>query len=340
MRLTIICQKRVMIAIKNLLVVLLFLFATAQAPATELFLVLDKEIPLPGVEGRIDHIAADVVGGRLFVAALGNNTVEVLDLKKGKCIQSLSGFAEPQGIVYVPEFDRIFIANGADGTCRILDGQSFNTIGSVDVGDDADNVRYDEGAKKVYVGYGSGALAVFDARTGAKVADIALAAHPESFRMETNAPNLYVNIPDADQIAVVDRNHRKVTATWPMNEAQGNFPMFLDEANHRMFVGCRKPPMLLVYDLATGRMVTNVPISRDTDDLFFDARNKLIYVSCGEGSVEIIRQNGADYYQRVENVATMPGARTSLFSPELKLFCVAVPHRGNQQAEILVYKTP
>jgi hypothetical protein len=317
----------------------LFLLASTQAQTASPFLIPDKTIPLPGVEGRIDHMAADVSGQRLFMAALGNNTVEVLDLKSGKVIQSLSGFAEPQGIVYVPEFDRIFIANGADGTCRILNGHSFKTLNSIETGDDADNVRYDDAAKKVYVGYGSGALAVIDAKTDAKVADIPLAAHPESFRMETNTANLYVNIPEAGQIAVVDRNKGMVTASWPMKAAQGNFPMFLDEAGHRMFVGCRTPAMLLVYDFAMGRLVTSIPISRDTDDLFYDSRNRLIYVSCGGGRIEVIKQIDADHYQKADSIATMPGARTSLFIPELNLFCVAVPHRGSQAAEILVYKT-
>src|SRR5215831_14532320 len=121
-------------------------------------LVLEKTIALEKVDGRIDHMAADVAGQRLFVAALGNNTVEVVDLKAGKRIQSLSGFAEPQGIVYVPEFDRVFVANGSDGTCRIVDGRTLKTITSVEVGDDADNVRYDEKTKRIYVGYGAGSL--------------------------------------------------------------------------------------------------------------------------------------------------------------------------------------
>ena len=328
-------------AVKNYSAVVLFLFlcAVAQAQSSNRALILEKAIPLPEVEGRIDHMAADVAGLRLFVAALGNNTVEVVDLKVGKKIQSLSGFAEPQGMVYVPEFDRLFVANGTDGTCRVLDGHSFRTIKTVELGDDADNVRYDEAAKKVYVGYGSGALAAIDAKTGEKVADIPLAAHPESFRMETNSPSLYVNIPEARQIAVVDRNKGSVTTTWPMNEAHGNFPMFMDEANGRLFIGCRAPARLLVYDFA-GHLKASVPISRDTDDLFYDAQSQLIYASCGGGSIEVIRQNDADNYQKVDSLLTNPGARTSLFIPELKFFCVAVPKRENQEAEILVYKTP
>src|SRR5215469_18806712 len=175
---------------KGIVLISLTLLAFILRGAETSSLTLVQTIPLPNVEGRSDHMAVDVIGKRLFVAALGNNTVEVVDLKAGKTAQSLSGFAEPQGIVFVPEFDRLFVANGSDGTCRILDGHTFKTISSVNVGDDADNVRYDDASKKVYVGYGSGALAVLDAKTGAKVAQIQLAGHPESFRMQNTGPNL------------------------------------------------------------------------------------------------------------------------------------------------------
>jgi DNA-binding beta-propeller fold protein YncE len=299
---------------------------------------LVKSIPLANVDGRIDHLAVDVPGQRLFVAALGNNTVEVVDLKSGKRIQSLSGFAEPQGIVYLPEFDQIFVANGQDGTCRILDGHSFKTISTVSLGDDADNVRYDEKSKRVYVGYGSGALAALDAKTGAKILDVKLAGHPESFRLESGGPRIFVNVPGAGHVAVVDREKGTTIDIWPLKEAKSNFPMTLDDTNHRLFVGCRRPAKVLVCDFS-GRMVASVPISRDTDDLFYDANNQLVYVSCGSGTIEIIKQIDADNYKTIKTIPTASGARTSLFIPELKLFCLAVPHHGSQVTEIRVYKT-
>jgi DNA-binding beta-propeller fold protein YncE len=302
---------------------------------------LVQTIPMPKVDGRIDHMAADVAGRRLFVAALGNNTVEVVDLKAGKLIQSLPGFAEPQGIAYVPELDRLFVANGADGTCRIVDGHSFKTIASIQCGDDADNVRYDEKARRIYVGYGCGALMVLDAKSGDKLADIKLAGHPESFRLESGGPRIFVNVPNAEQIAVIDREKAEVTGTWPIKEAKSNFPLILDEANHHLFAGCRNPARLLVYDYSAspGRLIASVPISRDTDDLFYDVANKSLYVSCGQGTIDVIRQSDADHYTVEKTIATSAGVRTSLFVPELKSLCLAVPHRGSQLAEIRVYQT-
>ncbi|HTR43991.1 MAG TPA: hypothetical protein VMH87_20450 [Pseudomonadales bacterium] len=285
-------------------------------------------------------MAVDIAGQRLFVAALENNSVEVLDLKTGQVIKDLPGFVQPQGIVYVPEFDRLFVANGGDGTCRMLDGHSFKTLASLDLGDNADSVRYDETAKQIFVGYGSGGLATIDAKTGAKIADVPLAAHPESFRLATNSPNVYVNVPEAGQIAVVDRSKGTVTTNWPVNEAKGNFPMCIDEANNRLFIGCRKPGALLVYNYTNGRLLAYLAIPHDADDVFYDEQNKLIYVSCGDGSVEIIRQIDVDNYQTTKHVTTMPDARTSLFIPELNRLYVAVPQHGDEAAQVLVFKTP
>jgi DNA-binding beta-propeller fold protein YncE len=236
----------------------------------------------------------------------------------------------------------VFIANGQDGTCRIVDGQSLKTITSIQCGDDANNVRYDPKTARIYVGYGGGALAALDAKTGTKLADIKLAGHPESFRLETGSPRIFVNVPKADHIAVVDREKGEVTSTWPLKEAKSNFPMFLDEANHRLFVGCRHPARILVYDYGapTGHLVTSLPISRDTDDLFFDPANKFLYVSCGQGVIDVIRQMDADHYSPAKTITTAAGARTSLFLPELRMFCLAVPHRENQLAEIRIFKTP
>jgi DNA-binding beta-propeller fold protein YncE len=319
----------------------LFLCVFAQAQTTNQLLTLDKTIPLTGVAGRIDHMAVDVAGQRLFVAALENKSVEVLDLKTGQLIASITNFDEPQSIVYVPEFDKLFVANGSDGTCRTFDGHSFKMLSSLDLGDDADNVRYDEAAKKVYVGYGSGGLAAIDAKTGEKTSDIPLAAHPESFRMDTNTSNLYVNVPDAGQIDVVDRSTGTITTNWPVKEARGNFAMSLDEVNNRLFVGCRHPSTVLVYNYQNGRLLQNIPVAADADDLFYDARNKLIYVSCGDGRIEIIRQVDVDNYQKARRVLTSPDARTSLFIPELNLLCVAAPEQNKDEpAQVLVFKTP
>lgn len=203
-------------------------------------LVLKTAIPLPGVKGRFDHFACDVAARRLIVAALGNNTGEVIDVAEFKRLHSVTGLRKPTGALMLAEPHRFYFANGDDGTFRSFDAATFVPGSQLSALDDADNVRFDATAKLIYVGYGEGALGVTDAAASKLLHSIPLAAHTESFQLEAHGPRIFVNVPDKKHIAVVDREQRKVTATWPMEKWQANFPMALDEAAHRLFIGCRK----------------------------------------------------------------------------------------------------
>ena len=256
-----------------------------------------QTIPLPGIEGRIDHFGVDVQGQRLFVSALGNNTLEVLDLRHGKRLTSITGLREPQGVFFVPKENRLFVANGDDGTCMVFDGSSYKLLATVNFASDADNVRYDAERKQIYVGYGAGALGILDPTTGQKVAEIPLRGHPESFQLEKSGPRVFVNLPNANHtIAVVDRSKHSVIATWPI-EAQANFPMALDEADRRLLVVTRKPATLVVLDTESGKQVASYPAVGDADDAFYDAVRKRVYVSGGEGFIDIFAQSNPDHYQ-------------------------------------------
>ena len=297
-----------------------------------------QTIPLNGVEGRIDHFAVDVKGKRLFISALGNDTVEVVNLAAGKVTQHIRNLRAPQGIGIAPESNRLAVANDQDGSCRLYDGTSLQQIATVDLKDDADNIRYDAISHRFWVGYGNGGLAAIDSQTGVQVADVKLDAHPESFQLETKGKRIFVNLPNAGYVAVVDRELESVIKKFPLKEAAANFPMALDEANHRLFIGCRNPAKLLVLDTETGKTVTALDIVGDTDDLFYDGTNKLIYVSGGAGDVTVISQTTVDKYKIVAQIGTAPGARTSFFVPETERLYVAVPHRGEQKAELRVFK--
>jgi DNA-binding beta-propeller fold protein YncE len=297
-----------------------------------------QRIPLDGVEGRIDHLAFDAKNDRLYVAALGNNTVEIIDLKSGKRAGQIRGVQEPQGVWVLPESATLVVASGEDGKCRFYDADR-KLLGAVDGLDDADNVRYDPAARLVYVGYGqgaSGALAVINAETMRKVADVRLDGHPESFRLEEKGNRVFVNVPAREEVVVIDRDRRAVSAKWRLREARQNFPMFLDEEHRRLFVGCRTPAKLLVLDTEAGTVVQALDCTRDTDDVFYDAPKRLAYVSGGGGSVSVFRQQDADHYVPAGAAATADGARTSLFVPDTGRLYVAVPRRGTQPAEIRV----
>jgi len=308
--------------------------ATAQNAST---LKLKATIGLPGVQGRVDHFAFDAEGERLFVCALGNNTVEVLDLRKGQRIHSITGLGAPQGIAYVPQLNRIFVANDKGGICKIYDGKSFQQIGELNFKDDADNVRYDEAAKKVYVGFGSGGIAIVNAADGKQVGSFKLSAHPEAFELEQTGRRIFVNVPNARQVAVIDRDKSEVIATWKTDVAFGNFPMALDETNHRLFVGCRLPPKLIVLNTESGDVVAKIDISGDPDNVFYDRKRHRIYAICGTGKIDIIEQTDANTYEGVAKIDTADGARTGIFVPERDTLFVAVPHRGSQEAEIRCY---
>ena len=313
------------------------LYPTA-AHAQAKTLQLTQTIRLPGVEGRIDHMELDAASDRLFVCALGNNTVEVLDLRKGERIHSITGLGAPQGIAYIPELNRIFVANDKGGICKIYDGKSFQAVGQLDFKDDADNVRYDSPTKKIYVGFGSGGIGVVNAVDGKQIGSIKLSAHPEAFELEKNGKRIFVNVPNSRHVAVIDRNKSEVVATWKTDLAFANFPMALDEANHRLFVGCRLPSKLVVLNTDSGDVVAKIDVSGDCDDLFYDTKRHRVYAICGAGKIDIIDQTDPNTYAASARVNTADGARTGLFVPERDTLFVAVPHRGAQQAEIRAYQ--
>ena len=298
---------------------------------------LDGRIELANVDGRIDHLSADVKGRRLFVSALGNHTVELIDEAASKRTATLRDLPEPQGVYYDATTDRLFVACAADGGIRVFDGHSFQLMHTEKTSGDADNLRYDARSRQVMVGYGEGALAFLDA-AGNRAGEIALDAHPESFRLEQAGSRVFVNVPDRKEIQVADLATRALLGRWPVTSALKNYPMALDEAHHRLLIGCRATARMLAIDTVTGKQTASVEIVGDTDDLFYDARKSLVYVIGGQGFVDVLRQRDADHYERIARLPTAAGARTGLFVPEWGTLFVAVPHRGEQRAEVLVYE--
>ncbi len=308
---------------------------SVQAQPAPLRLV--QTIALAGVENRIDHVAVDVAHQRLFIAALGNNTLEVLDLRERKRVHTIRGLHEPQGVAYAPSSNRLFVANAQGGACMVFNADTLQLTDTVPFADDADNVRYDSRSGRIYVGYGDGALGILDSGSRMRLGSVRLAGHPESFQLEVNGTRIFVNVPAAGHIAVIDRLKRQVIGTWALTGARSNFPMALDEAGHRLFIGCRDPARVLVYDTDSGKQVTTFEIPGDTDDLFYDGVRKRLYVTCGAGFLDAFQQRDGSHFVRVGHIATAEGARTSLYVPELGRLYLAVPHRGSQQAEVRVY---
>jgi DNA-binding beta-propeller fold protein YncE len=316
--------------------------ATAAAVQRDAPLVFTEAIPLENAKGRFDHFAMGA--GRLFVAALGSNAVEVINIGGRILDHTITAVPDPQGIAFSPETNKIFVASGR-GKVYIYDGKSYDQIATVDFPGGADNMRYDPATKRVYVGCGddekTGAIAMIDATTNQRLEEeYKLGGEPESFQLEKSGPNIYVNVPDPKEIVVVNRATKQVTH-WPLKGVESNFPMALDEADHRLFIGVHVPPRLAVIDTNTGRMVVALPSVQDSDDMYFDSDRKRIYMPGGQGFIYVFQMTDPNHYRLLDKIPTSIGAKTAGYYGKqgkcFDRFYLAVPARGGQSAEVRIY---
>jgi DNA-binding beta-propeller fold protein YncE len=300
-------------------------------------LQLETKIPLGDVRGRIDHMAVDLKRQRLFVAELGNDSVGIVDLPNRKLIHTISGLKEPQGVGYEPTTDMLYVANAGGGSVRLFEGSDYKATGRIELGSDADNIRVDATARRVFIGYGSGALAVIDPSTRSKVGDISLTAHPEAFQIDPDTGQIFVNVPGARAIAVVDRVSQKQTGEWPLTDRGANFPMALDHVRRQVLVIFRAPAALSVFSMTDGKRIATAETCGDADDLFIDAKRSRVYVSCGDGFLDVLEAKETTY-RRIARLPTVSGARTSLFVPEMDRLLVAVRASSGEPAAIWMFR--
>jgi DNA-binding beta-propeller fold protein YncE len=304
-------------------------------------LQLEEQIPVPSVAGRIDHFSADAKRKRLFVSALGNNSLEVIDVFAGRVVHSIKGLAQPQGPLYVPAVDKLYVANAEDGKVRVYDGATYTLRKTIDFGKDPDNMRYDEASKRVYVGFGEddGGIGMIDPKTDERVGDVyKTEGHPESFQVEAKGEHIFANVPDAGNVVEsIDKKTGAVTK-WPLKDLRGNYAMALNEDDHRLFTITRKTPMMVVLDTQTGKEVARIRAAGECDDVFFDPTRKRIYVIGGEGIISVFQQNDPDHYELVANVPSAVGIRTGYYYAKRDRFYVAVPAKGNEPAQVWTFE--
>ena len=300
-------------------------------------LELQQTIPLESGLGRYDHLALDDSHSRLFLANLSHNSLDIVDLKAGKLVKQIPGQKKIQGIAYVPDLDRIFVGNGEEGKCNVFDGRNYHLLQSIPV-PDADNVRYHAATHTIYV-TGEDGLTAIDAKTMKLSATVRLPGPPEALQIDSGRGRLYVNTHKPSQVAVVDLQTHKVAAEYPLKSATANFPMALDLDGERIFVGCRQTPCIIVLDARTGKELAVVPIPGDTDDLYYDAKNKRLYAICGEGAIAVVQQRGEKEFELVEKIATARLARTGLFDAKSGHLYVVVPRQSQAIGpELRVYR--
>ena len=334
------CSKRIVLIGAVVLTVCLPLLGQSGPPPLRLV----QTIPL-SVDGRMDHLYADVKGMRLFVAALGNNSVEVIDLRAGKVIKSISGPQKPQGVWYVSPLNKLFVASGNDGMCRVYDGKTLDLIESIKLDLGPDLVGYNPRSKLFYVGYGGedakkdyGNVAIVDARKNKHIGDIRTKAHPGGILVDDSGRRIYITIPATSEVAVINTQSNEIIKTWQAAEAQRTVSLDLDAPHGRLFVGARNPARVIVYDINSFQRVADFPTVGLMDGMFFDGKRKRLYVSGGEGFVDVFQQQDGDHYAPLARIPTRPIARTSLFVPELNRYYVALPRKDNESAEIRVYE--
>jgi hypothetical protein len=300
-------------------------------------LTLNKAIEMPDVKGRIDHMDVNVKDKIVYMAALGNNTLEVIDLQAGKVIHSIKGLDKPQGVGYIPPTNEIFVANGGNGDGYFYNATTFEKTAAIHVGPDADDVRYDSASEIIYVGYGEGGIAAINARTHQQTGHVQLPAHPEGFQLDKTINRMLVNVPDKNMIAVIDISQLRIIDQWTRNTPTANFPMALDTIHHYAFIGYRRPAKLIVLDSKTGNEISNNEMAGDIDDLYFDHQTKRIYISGGEGYINVFEKQASSRFNKIANIPTRNGARTSLLIPQLRLFVLAERAEGGDPAQLSIY---
>lgn len=321
-----------------------FLLAAGSAIGADGPLALERvqTIALKGPVGGLDHLALDPGQGRLLVANTSNNTLDVVDLKAGKLLKQVPGQGHIRGIAYSPETERVFVGNGTGGVFNVLGGKSYDLLKSFPLGEDADNVRYNPRTGRAYVVHADKELSVFDGKDYTARGSIALPKSLGGFQLESARPRMYVTAKDAGKIVVIDTDKDEVIGGFPVAPAGNPSALAIDERNHRLFVGCRRDPSLVVMDSDTGKVLARVPIPGDVDDASFDIKRGRIYASCGEGGIAVIRQVDADRYESLGTVPTVKGARTSVLDAENGLLYVAVPRRperpDQENPEVWVYR--
>jgi DNA-binding beta-propeller fold protein YncE len=329
-------KKKIFFSTITLLTIAAFITLSCKFSEQKPVLKAEQTIPMPGVKGRIDHMQFDAAGQRIFICALGNGSVEILDLKKNNVASSIKNLQSPQGILFFPQLKKIFVACGGDGFVRVFDSEKFNEVDSVYVGNDVDNMRFDSLQQKIYVASDVG-MTILNLADLKILKLIELDGHPESFQIDRVTRRMFVNVPDANEVEVIDLKSNIVSERWTLNDSKDNFPMAVDEKEHRLFIACRHPAKIIVMDDQTGNVLSAVGCSSDADDLFYDAGTKQILVSCGEGFIDVFNDKGQNSFAQAGHVSSRFMARTSFYVSSEKKFFLAVPAGLVDAAELRIY---
>ncbi|HEY3990449.1 MAG TPA: YncE family protein [Acidobacteriaceae bacterium] len=329
--------------VSSCLIALTFITAHAQSQAP---LRLAARLAMPSsVQGRFDHLGIDQKGGRLFVAAESAHQVLVFDLKSGKYLRSIEGIEIPHAIFVREDRNRIYVTDGGAGALKVYDGATYALLKTIPLKLDADSIGYDPATHFLYIDNGGGdahesfsMLSVVDTTRDVKVADIKIDGDTlEAMALEKSTEKMYVNNPAKNQVDELNRKQRSLTASWPVTLGKKNVAMALDEAGQRLFVASRSGD-ISVFDTATGKETTSMPIGKGVDDLAFDPATKRVYAPCGgDGLIYVYEQSAKDKYSLVGKVASGPRGKNALLDKAAGRYFVIVPPQGETAGAVYAY---
>jgi DNA-binding beta-propeller fold protein YncE len=302
-------------------------------------------IPLPGVAGKFDHLAIDLNGNRLFAAATGNHSVEVIDLSTGKVEQSIGSLGKPHGLIWLGTSHSLFVADGSLAELLRYQGTPLKLTGTLKLSEDTDDMAYDEVTGALYVGHGGGnaanpaRIAVVDAASFTLKKNLDVASHPEGLDIDPAGNRIFANIADAAEVAVIEGASNQLTAHWKLAKAGDNVPMAYNQEANILYVSARTPANLLVIDAASGVELSRLPTGGGADDMFYDPTLRRVYVICGAGEVDVYQVEANKSMHVLGNVHTESGAKTALFVASQARLYVGIPGANGHPAEIRVYST-
>jgi|SRR5208283_1590916 len=307
---------------------------------------LRQTVDLPGYTGDFDHFAADRQRGRLLLAAEDHGTLEVFDLSTGKHLRTVTGFETPHSILIRPGSSTILVTDSGKSMSKLLDAETYEKKGVVTLVPGADSIGYDAAENIVYIVTGGKdvdmktvELAAVDPNTGKKKRALTLQDdHVEAMAIEKNGSRLFINLTQTNKLAVIDRKEMRVLALWPVPPAQQNAMVAFDEDHHRLFLGCRKPGMIVTINSDTGEVTGTVPGPLRSDELLFDAAAHRLYMPGGEGYIGVYDTSDPDHLKVISKVQSAPGAKTGILLPDRKETVLAAsPGDTKATAKVLTF---
>ena len=317
-----------MISIKSAVIVLSFAMLALQG--TPIYKV-SARYPVPG-NGGFDYLTLDETARRLYLSH--GTQVDVVDADSGKLLGTIPDTPGVHGIVIAQEFKHGFTSNGSEGKVSMFDPATLQLIKKIDVGKGPDGIYYEARTKRVFTNnHGSHDISVIDAKTGAVIGTVKVEGDGEQAVIGKNGL-IYVNSENTSEVVAFDPQSLEVKQRYPIGVAKVPTGLAYDAKTNRLFIGCRNEPKMVVMDAASGKVITSLPIGRGVDFASFDPQARLIFFSCGDGTLNIFHEKSADEYEDAGAVKTQPSAKTMAYDPKTrKIFLSAAEYLETPAAE-------